>query len=177
MQKTDSLTITVIKNNEYGPQDGRDRTEYRDSKGQLHRLDGPAVEYTNDDYEWWLNGKRHRVDGPAVYIFGYSEWYQDGLLHRDDGPSFEGSSEVKKWYQKGKLHRFDGPAYIFPDEFYQWFFNGKRHRVDGPAVEWANGEVEWYLYGFSYKSEEEWFNVLTEQDQVNYLFKKQTGYI
>ena len=23
---------------------------------QLHRLDGPAVEYVNGDKEWWING-------------------------------------------------------------------------------------------------------------------------
>ena len=32
----------------------------------LHRLDGPAVEYTNGHKEYWVEGKLHRLDGPAV---------------------------------------------------------------------------------------------------------------
>ena len=34
--------------------------------GQLHRVDGPAIEYASGTKAWWLNGKRHRVDGPAI---------------------------------------------------------------------------------------------------------------
>jgi hypothetical protein len=25
---------------------------------QLHREDGPAIEYANGDVEWWIRGKR-----------------------------------------------------------------------------------------------------------------------
>ena len=32
--------------------------------GQLHRVDGPAIENSNGYKEWWLNG--HRIDGPAI---------------------------------------------------------------------------------------------------------------
>ena len=45
----------------------RDGTvRYRNSDGQLHREDGPAVEYADGTREWWLNDERHREDGPAV---------------------------------------------------------------------------------------------------------------
>jgi hypothetical protein len=36
--------------------------------GQVHREDGPAVEYDSGDKYWYLNGKCHRVDGPAVEL-------------------------------------------------------------------------------------------------------------
>src|SRR2546423_1788459 len=50
---------------------------YRD--GQLHREDGPAVEYPDGHKEWWRNGRRHRDDGPAIeYADGSKEWYRDG---------------------------------------------------------------------------------------------------
>ena len=26
--------------------------------GKLHRLDGPAIEYTNGDVEYWINGEQ-----------------------------------------------------------------------------------------------------------------------
>ena len=27
--------------------------------GELHRLDGPAIEWVDGGKEWWLNGQRH----------------------------------------------------------------------------------------------------------------------
>jgi hypothetical protein len=32
----------------------------------IHREDGPAVEYPDGHKQWWINGKRHREDGPAI---------------------------------------------------------------------------------------------------------------
>ena len=47
---------------------------------ELHRVDGPAVEYVSGYKEWCLNGKRHRVDGPAVeYASGAKEWWLNGV--------------------------------------------------------------------------------------------------
>ena len=34
--------------------------------GQLHRTDGPAIEWADGSKFWYLNGKRHREDGPAI---------------------------------------------------------------------------------------------------------------
>ena len=52
---------------------------YRNSDGQLHRKDGPAVECSNGTREWWLWGKLHREDGPAVELAnGSREWYLSG---------------------------------------------------------------------------------------------------
>ena len=73
---------------------------------QLHREDGPALEYSNGDKYWYINGQRHREDGPAVeYSNGDKEWYINGKLHREDGPAMEFSNGTKKWYINGKRHR------------------------------------------------------------------------
>lgn len=32
---------------------------HRNSKGQLHNLDGPAIEYGSGHKEYWVNGKLH----------------------------------------------------------------------------------------------------------------------
>jgi hypothetical protein len=56
-----------------------------DSDGEIHRVDGPAFEYTDDYKVWYQHGKVHRVDGPAV------EW-ADGDMH---------------WYQHNKRLSFD----------------------------------------------------------------------
>lgn len=47
---------------------------YRNSKGQYHRLDGPAYERFDDKgenhiyYIWVKNGITHRIGGPAIWI-------------------------------------------------------------------------------------------------------------
>ena len=66
---------------------------------QLHRTDGPAVEWTTGNYEWWLNGKRHRLGGPAIQtIDGNYWWYMNGQLHRVDGPAVELHKTGNTWY-------------------------------------------------------------------------------
>src|SRR3990167_8892773 len=49
---------------------------WRNLDGQLHRRDGPAIEWANGDKEWWLNDQHHREDGPAVErANGDKEWW------------------------------------------------------------------------------------------------------
>jgi hypothetical protein len=71
---------------------------------ELHREDGPAVEWTNGDKYWFLNGKRHREDGPAVeWGNGGKSWYLNDKLHREDGPAVEYYDGTKFWYLNGKF--------------------------------------------------------------------------
>ena len=68
---------------------------------ELHREDGPAVEWANGTKEWRLQGVRHREDGPAVeYPDGDKRWYLDGKLHREDGPAIEWADGDEWWYLK-----------------------------------------------------------------------------
>jgi len=49
---------------------------YKNSKGLYHKLDGPAIEWSNGDKYWFKEGKHHRIDGPAwEYFSGYKYWY------------------------------------------------------------------------------------------------------
>ena len=133
-------------------------TFWYNEKGELHREDGPAVEYANGDKEWYLSGERHREDGPA----------------------FECANGRKEWWLNGNLHREDGPAVEWADGEKSWYLNGELHRVDGPAVEWADGEKSWYLNGEELTEEE--FNARTkpsslegkevEIDGVRYVLRK-----
>ena len=51
----------------------------RNSAGQLHRDDGPAVVCPNGEQAWYRNGQLHRDDGPAVVPpDGGQEWYRNG---------------------------------------------------------------------------------------------------
>ena len=48
--------------------------------GELHREDGPAIEWANGDQAWYINGKCHREDGPAFErANGTKEWWIKGI--------------------------------------------------------------------------------------------------
>jgi len=98
---------------------------YRNSKGEFHRTDGPAVEWPDVTTEWWFNGLKHRSDGPAI----------------------EGANGDRYWYVNGLLHRTDGPAIEYADGTKEWWLNGLPHRADGPAIEWDDGAREWWICG------------------------------
>jgi len=109
-----------------------------DDKDQLHRLDGPAIEYAK----------------------GYKEWYVEGQLHRLDGPAIECADGSKAWYVEGQRHRLDGPAIEQADGGKEWYVEGKLHRLDGPAIECADGDKEWWVKGELMTEEE--FNEYTK---------------
>jgi len=53
-------------------------------KRELHREDGPAIEYSNGIKYWWLNGELHREDGPAIeYENGDKEWWLNGVKYSE----------------------------------------------------------------------------------------------
>ena len=56
MRKNTMSRLTIYK-------DGNRR--WYNEKGQLHRLNGPAIEFNNGNKFWYINGKLHREKGPA----------------------------------------------------------------------------------------------------------------
>jgi hypothetical protein len=59
-------------------------TEWRNDKGELHRENGPAVEWINGYKAWYQNGERHREDGPAIeWVDGSRAWYRNGERHKE----------------------------------------------------------------------------------------------
>lgn len=116
---------------------------------RLHRLGGPAVEYTTGSREWRQNGRLHRTDGPAIeYPDGYRAWYQNGLLHRTDGPAVDWPDRYRAWLQNGLLHRLDGPAVVYANGTKEWWINGAWHTEESwraatqPVVEMTVAEIE-----------------------------------
>lgn len=79
---------------------------YRKTSNQdsdLHREDGPAIEYVNGDKICLINHKRHRKNGPAVErANGDKEWFFEGKLHREDGPAVEWINGDKEWWFGGQ---------------------------------------------------------------------------
>ena len=95
----------------------------------------------HDEATFWLaGGQLHREDGPAIeYANGYHEYWVRGQLHRDDGPAKEDTaSGFQVWYRHGQLHREDGPASIDPDGEESYWLDGKHYQTEArmaPAVE------------------------------------------
>jgi len=104
---------------------------YYNSKGQLHRDNGPAIEKADGSKYWYREGGRHRDDGPAIeHADGFKAWYRDGWLHRDRGPAVERPDGSEYWYRHGKFHRDDGPAIERPDGSKYWYRHGKFVKVE-----------------------------------------------
>ena len=106
--------------------------KYFNAAGQLHREDGPAIE--------WADGSKF--------------WYQYGSLHRTNGPAIETDNGHTEWWVNDRRHREDGPAIIWANGFLEWWQNGQRHREDGPAVVGPTGVKEWYLLDIKYTNQE-----------------------
>ena len=63
-----------------------DGTKAWHQNGELHRLDGPALESPDGTKAWFQNGEIHRLDGPALeYPNGTKEWYVDGIKYNEKG--------------------------------------------------------------------------------------------
>ena len=63
---------------------------------EIHREDGPAVEYSNGNKAWFLNGTRHREDGPAVeHSNGDKSWYLNDVEYTEEGFNEKMSSVVE----------------------------------------------------------------------------------
>lgn len=145
-------------------------------------------------FDRYYNGKKykierdiHRLDGPAIeWDDGVKEYRHYGLLHREDGPAIEFGNEVRYigvisspeskncqgvWFYNGKPHRIGGPVFEgrYPFRFAPscfgigdqeylpfrelcygpqtiWCENGLLHRIGGPAQynEWSE---QWYIWG------------------------------
>jgi hypothetical protein len=106
---------------------------YYSYNGQLHREDGPAIEYKDGRKDWYLHGQRHREDGPAI----------------------EHPNDCKQWWFHGKLHRTDGPAIEYLNGGKEWYLHDAiEYGVN--SIKGSAGTKEWYLNGQKYSEEDYW---------------------
>ena len=79
-------------------------------EGELHKDDGPALEYKDGRKFWIVHGIRHREDGPACeYPDGSKEWYVNGKNLTQE--------EYNHWLEKKNLK--DKLEEKFPDKLKQ----------------------------------------------------------
>lgn len=121
-----------------------------------------------------LNGKLHRLDGPAVvFSNGTKQWYQNNKFHRLDGPAIISVDGTKHWFVNGMRHRLDGPAIEWADGTKEWYIDGNRHRLDGPAIERADGTKEWWIGDEEYSEDE--FNKEIQRRNILKKSSDETG--
>jgi len=131
---------------------------WRNSKGEYHRTDGPAIEHLDGRKFWYINGVRHREDGPAFETeSGYKAWLVNGKRHRTDGPAIEYATGDKQWWIDDKKlteEEFltktepESTMTVDSDGTKNWKNNkGQYHRINGPALEKSNGSKYWIQNG------------------------------
>lgn len=104
-----------------------ERQWYIKNMTMLHREDGPALEnIVNGTFTWYYYGMVHRINGPAIeWSDGSEEWYQNGKRHRLDGPAMIHTDGSTEWWVDDNRHRLDGPAYeYFLGKTKAWFIDG-----------------------------------------------------
>ena len=76
----------ILKVEYYFPSDGSVQYKFwKNEKGQAHREDGPAFEYSNGRRIWYKNGEWHREDGPAiVFTDGRHQYYLNNELYSEE---------------------------------------------------------------------------------------------
>jgi hypothetical protein len=74
-----------MKEDKFYYKDGTTSSEYHAAPKQLHRIDGPAIEYANGSKAWYVDGKHHRIDGPACeWADGDKEWWIEGEYYTEE---------------------------------------------------------------------------------------------
>lgn len=63
--------------------------------GKLHRIDGPAMEWSDGDNFWYLNGQLHRTDGPAWKFTDPNEKHSEEFFY------YKGTSypSIQEWFE------------------------------------------------------------------------------
>jgi hypothetical protein len=88
----------------------------------------------------------------------------------NEQPILTTNERGKWWCLNGYFHRENEPAIELNDGYKAWYLNGLRHREDGPAIIYADGRQSWCLNDKQYSSKEEWFQKLTPEQKLNYLW-------
>ncbi len=85
--------------------------------GVFHRIDGPAIVYSNGGYVWCTYGTFTRTNGPAVCLANGEEWwYYNGIPHRIGGPAHTQKCGNVEYYIMGV--NYSDNLYKFASEVY-----------------------------------------------------------
>ena len=138
---------------------------WKNKQGQLHRRNGPAVEYADGTKRWYFDGLLHCEVGPAIeYAGGDQSWYINGLKYSTKAKWKEAKQRLDLKESKESIDPTDNidisniindiqdyeesQMTVSPFGNKIWRNKPNRlHRRNGPAVEYANGDKAWYIDG------------------------------
>jgi hypothetical protein len=70
---------------------------WKNKRGKLHRLNGPARECFTGNKYWYKNGRLHRSDGPAfTHSDGYNQWWLNNVFYETKEEYFDALSDEAK---------------------------------------------------------------------------------
>lgn len=86
-----------VKNGIY---EGYSGAKYHYLNNEIHREDGPAVEFTDGTKHWYFNGKLHNIHGPAIINADGSEAWSlnDELINCSSQKEFERLMRLKAFW-------------------------------------------------------------------------------
>jgi len=84
----------------------KDFTKWYNESNQLHRENGPAIEWADGNKGYYINGKLHREDGPAI------EWASGSKLYFVNGKRLtEQQFNNRNKSCEGKVVEIEGVKY------------------------------------------------------------------
>ena len=80
---------------------------YKPNTEILHRIDGPAIEYSDGSKYYYVDDNLHRIDGPAIeYANGTKVYYVDGVYFSEYVFNAQFMNSLN-----GKIVEIDGKQY------------------------------------------------------------------
>ena len=85
-------------------------TKWFNEVGNLHRIEGPAIEDADGSKWWYLNGVLHREGGPAVEWADGSKWWCLNGKHYTEA-EYNAVMQKRGSTCNGKIVEIDGKRY------------------------------------------------------------------
>lgn len=118
------------------------------------REDGPALLTINNDYEYYLKGKRHNNLGPDyISIDGEITYYINDQLNNFYGPAVYKENGDMYFYLNNQIHNYNGPAVIKNTGEIVYFILGRKHNEDAGAIQNINDEERFFIDGLEMSKE------------------------
>lgn len=151
----------------YVEEDGEVRYYGGNGGKQLHRANGPAIEYPDGSQAWFINGVKHRTEGPAyIGADGKEEWWVKGAKVENHSPqnsiwyrhwyfllNLDSQAVLKEYLVNGVRHNEDGHALMYFNGTRCWYLKGALHREDGPALLFQDGRGLWFRNGLAHRED------------------------
>jgi hypothetical protein len=121
---------------------------YMDENNDLNQNNGPALATINNEYEFWLNGKKHNNSGPdSIKMNGEVTYHTNGQLNNFHGPAFFKKNGDMLFYLNGQKHNYYGPAIIKNTGEIVYYRLNQKHNEEIAAIQDINDNRRFFIDG------------------------------